>query len=344
VKRALLIVGIVLSIAASRGEEGNWRELWDRKSLQAWYAKSEAQLRSESAAGNANAMWVLSNKLHDRKSYDQAAEWRAKAIEAGCVPAITESAGQLRYTDIPSAFKTLERMSATGYPWAKVKLADILIAGAMDKSFHYIKPDASRAIDLLQQAADERSGDAFLRLAQLYACGVGEPRNDGERPAALFLKAANAGFEDAMLEMAQRSRIGFGVEKDFLAAAGWATRARFQRLRVMIAGHVPEPDEWIGAGHGDEEKALRRLSLLFADALEKHSPEALTKLAALHAFGELGKKNLPRAAALYAIAQKAGSNSAASHLNSIQSGLNEEEKTAMQRDLAWMNNFVPIGN
>jgi len=165
---------------------------------------------------------------------------------------------------------------------------------------------------------------------------VGEPRHDGERPAALWLKCANAGRTEAMSEMAQRYRFGFGVDEDLLAAAGWGAREHFQSAREILGGHRPDPADWVGPRRGPEEETLRKITTLFANGLSGNSREALEALAQMHIAGENGKPNLARAAALLTIAERAASPSAAGRRAEIERKLDDNGKDALKRDLAWM--------
>jgi TPR repeat protein len=340
------IIGTALcaSLLANAAAESNWRELWDRKSSDAWYARSEAELRAQASAGNANAMWVLAAKMYQNQRYDEFVEWRTRAAKAGSVQAITEQAIQLKQTNIVEAIKLLEQMSATGYPMAKIELAGSLLAGDKDKDFRFIKPDVGRAVELYQQAADERAINAWVQLSQLYACGIGEPRNNGELPAVLMLKAANAGNADAMTVMSRRFRLGFGVEQDLLAATTWAMRENFQYQRRIRPDHPPGLFDWITADPGPDDETLRNLSTLFEDALLKKSPQALEALAAKHIAGENGKPNLPRAAALLTLAERARSATAAAKRAEISPRFTDEDKQAYNRDLNWMTYVSENGN
>jgi TPR repeat protein len=335
-KKILLIVALTFLASRAYAATADWRELWDSQKWRAWQAKPESVLRAEAAQGGANAMWMLAVKLYNEHGGKEAQEWRDKAAKAGSVQAITEIAVQSLHTDIRQSVKTLEQMAATGYPPAKFDLADTLIGGGIDQKFQYVEADIARAVELLQQAADERSVDAWLRLAQLYACGVGEPRNDGERPAALWLKCANAGRTEAMLEMAQRYRFGFGVDKDFLAATGWGARENFQTVRQILGGHFPEPADWVGPRRGPDEETLQKITMLFANGLLRNSRASLETLAQMHIAGENGKPNLPRAVALLTFAERAGSPSAAATRAEIERKLDDNGKEAVKRDLAWM--------
>jgi hypothetical protein len=338
------IIGLALCSALLSGAaESNWREIWDRKSWAAWNARPEAELRAQAAAGNANAMWVLAAKLYRNQKFDEFVEWRTRAAKAGSVQAITEQAIQLKQTNIIEAVKLLEQMSATGYPIAKIQLAGSLLAGSTDPSFRFIKPDVGRAVELYQQAADENAINAWVQLAQLYACGIGEPRNEGERPAVLFLKGANAGNSDAMSEMARRFRFGFGVDQDFLAATSWAIRVNIHERHIR-GDDAPAVTHWITADFGPEDQTLRNLSILFGDALLKRSPKALDTLAAMHVAGENGKPSLPRAAALLTLAERAHSTSAAAKYAEISARFTDEDKDAYKRDLTWMTSVSEVGN
>jgi TPR repeat protein len=85
--------------------------------------------------------------------------------------------------------------------------------------------DEARAVDLTRAAADKNYARAQFELAEMYAFGMGEPRHAGETPVQLYLKAATNGNGEAMVRVARRYRVGFGVERDQLEAIRWLARS-----------------------------------------------------------------------------------------------------------------------
>lgn len=330
--RILLLLFYSLSLHAAAVD---WREAWDAEPRQRWLSKPEAELRKEANAGGPMAMWMLAVRLYNERSNTEAKQWRDKAASAEVPQAMTEVAHWATFTNLQMAIPLLEKAAATGYPIAKANLARILVAGRTDPMQFEVKPNPGRAVELLQQALDERAVEAWMELATLYAAGVGEPRNDGETPVRLFARAANSGNVDAMNEMARRRRIGYGVEKDLLSSATWAARARLKHF-FRYGGLSNKPTDWVGADEGPDETILRNISNLYAEAFEKESVKAILELASMSATGQHGAPNLPRAAALYTLAERAGETSAAAERRELESKFTAEEREALQFELRWM--------
>jgi TPR repeat protein len=330
----ICLKGTIANCAELTAISSDWRQLWDRSLRAQWYSKPVADLRKQADAGQGVAMWILADRSSFETNYVQAAEWRHKAAQAGLAQAVLN---EVRLeSDLAAALQQLEKIVASGYPEAKVALARALLSSAIDAKQFYNKPNPGRAVELLQEAVAEGSVGACIELATLYACGVGEPRNDGERPAALWEKAAEAGNGDAMKELARRYRLGFSVEKDLLLAGAWAAREAHTKTSLIIESGPIESMEWAGLRARGDDSAWRRISTLFDEALAKGSGAAFLELASLHAEGNYGKPNLPRATALYVLAERFGNSSAAAKRGELESKLDEQGRARLKADLTWM--------
>lgn len=335
--RLLLILVFVAQVVSRAAAAPDWREMWTAESYARWRAVPTAELRKKADAGDAVAMLYLSHRLRGENKHEEATEWRAKAAKAGMPQAITDELWGMQQNDLKTYVEQLEKAAATGYPMAKVYLARVLVAGAVDKKVFIVKADPGRAVQLLQEAADQNAIEAWATLASLYASGTGEPRNDGERPLMLWAKAANNNDSDAMFEMARRRRVGLGVEKDLISSAGWAMRGYMIGMRRFAGGQAPQPQDWLRFLHGEDVEILRKLTRLYEQGLLQGSRAALIELAELNVKSDWGKPNLPRAAALYRLAAKVGDASGTAKAAGIESKLDKEELATMQRDLAWMS-------
>lgn len=335
--RLLVTLVFVAQVVSRAAATPDWREMWTAESYARWRAVPTAELRKKAEAGDAVAMLYLSHRLRGENKHEEATEWRAKAAKAGMPQAITDELLGMQQNDLKTYVEQLEKAAATGYPMAKVYLARVLVAGDVDKKVFMVKANPGRAVQLLQEAADENAIEAWADLAALYAAGTGEPRNDGERPLMLWAKAANSNHSDAMFEMARRRRVGLGVEKDLISSAGWAMRGFMAEMRRSVGGDPRRPESWLRFLNGEDVEILRKLARLYEQALLRGSRAALIELAELNVKSEWGKPNLPRAAALYRLAAKAGEASATAKAVAIESKLGKEELATMQRDLAWMS-------
>lgn len=151
----------------------------------------------------------------------QGFDWVRKAAEQGIVPAQHAVgmfyARRMKYVVVEADYREAERWfrlaAERGYEESCHQLAELSWEGVLGR------PNLSETVTRLQQCVDLGCHRAEYQLAMLYATGVGEPRHDGERPAALLEKARAGGVPLAVLELAQRYRIGFGVPRHPVRAA-----------------------------------------------------------------------------------------------------------------------------
>lgn len=139
--------------------------------------------------------------------------WVEKAAAQGVIPAQFDAgmfyAERMRYVvvdrDMRVAAAWLQKAADQGHEESLHQLAELHWEGELGP------PDLGQAVRLLQRCVDLGCHRAEYQLAMLYANGEGEPRHDGEGPAALLEKARAGGVPLAFWELAQRYRIGFGV-------------------------------------------------------------------------------------------------------------------------------------
>jgi TPR repeat protein len=100
----------------------------------------------------------------------------------------------------------------------------------------------------LQKEAEDGNVSAQFDLANMYADGVGVPK-DEKKAIVWFEKAANQGYDKAQNEIGVRYYIGNGVEKDMSKAATWMEKAAKQGMagaqlnlgQLYLKGHgVPK--------------------------------------------------------------------------------------------------------
>ncbi len=312
--------------ALGASEPPDWKPLADSQTRREWWAKSESEVRRAAEAGNASAMWILAWKLQQRKQSDEFKSWLKKAEDAGLPQALTGRAEVNRQTDLKSALADFEKASATGYPEAKTDLADILVAGDVDSQGFFVKADTTRAVELLQQALDDGHIRACAPLAELYTSGIGEPRHAGERPVALLQRACKAGDFNGVGALSTRLRLGWGIEKDLLEAAGWMARARHFNRGGSDLEHETA-----------DEESFSLLCSKYESALMEDSQPALVELAGWHEKGFHGKANIPRAIALYTLAQRAGSTPASAKKKELELKLDGAGREAVKVELEWMD-------
>jgi TPR repeat protein len=295
VKIVFVLVTLVGSLFCHGADSStDWRELWDPAKKSRWAAKSTAAVRAEAEKGNAAAMYVMSERLAEARDKEFSV-WQKKAQAAGFPQAIYEQAFSI-YEMTPAAqlqkHAIFERVAATGYPEAQWALSLSL------QGVEPIPADYDRAVTLMQSAFDQGARFAAFELASMYAAGIGEPRNDAERPMTLFLSLAKKGNTDAMEELGRRYRTGFGTQKDLLKAAYWIACTK-----MRTAGF--EMEFWRYEAFDPARAEVERLVNLFSNGWQNRNRAALEELAALHLTGVSGEKNPVRAAALFTAAGRA---------------------------------------
>ncbi len=324
----------LLTVALASRASNDWREAWGLESLARWNARPTEEIQKDAEAGDGIAMWMMSIRLFRANEIAEAIKWRKKAAEMGVPQAVTEEARSIAPEDLQKAISLLEKAAATGFPHAKFEIAVLLEAGKVDQNGSQVKADPARAIQLLQEAVAERSVAASFELGLLYSTGVGEPRNEDETPGKLIAFAAENGHEKAMEEMARRSRFGIGSDKDLLSSATWAFRARLALLS-RFRGAPPDSMASLLRRESPEEEILNRLSALY-EAAFRGSKTALLEVAEMNAAGQHGAANMPRAVALYKIAETLGDASMAAKRKELEEKLTDVEAQALQAELKWM--------
>lgn len=126
------------------------------------------------------------------------------------------------------ALKWYEKAAQQQHRMAQWKLASCYLTG------HGTEINEERAVEWLRTAADGGYWPALRDLAELYASGVGEPRNSGETPMRIWQKLATiSNYEppgyrvqaDAFKNILFRYQLALGTPKDLVAASEWYCRA-----------------------------------------------------------------------------------------------------------------------
>ncbi len=116
-----------------------------------------------------------------------------------------------------------------------------------------------KAHEILDPFVEQENGFALYELARLYETGRGAPA-DMQNAFALYLRAANAGYSRAQLEIGLFYLHGYDdVEPDESQAAAW-----FQRAAEIA--HEPDAMAYLGMmhveGNGVKKDVARGVSLL----------------------------------------------------------------------------------
>jgi TPR repeat protein len=109
--------------------------------------------------------------------------------------------------DLHGALRWYRRSAAQGWSGGRYYLGMMYLKGEA------VAPDEVRGLELIRAAADQNHDYALRELAALYARGVGEPRNESERPVALLERVG------AWKDLLFRYQHGLGADRDVILAA-----------------------------------------------------------------------------------------------------------------------------
>ena len=125
---------------------------------------------------------------------------------------------------MPEAIHWYRLAVAQGHSGAKYYLGLCYLKG---KGVEF---DEERGLELMRQAADQDNYYALSTLAEVYGRGIGEPRNEKDRPIELLrrseaLSPQNEHGYSTAAAISLRYRIGLGTERDLAKAAAYHWRA-----------------------------------------------------------------------------------------------------------------------
>lgn len=162
---------------------------WEGKGVASNHAKAMEWLIKSAAAKNPWAECLMGYRCEQ-------VEWVGEGRER-----------QLTKPDLQGALGWYRRSAAQGWAGGQYRLGLMYLKGEA------VARDEARALELMRAAADQEHDEALEELALLYACGVGEPRSESDRPVALFEQAGS--WKQLMLRYKQ----GLGTERDVIMAA-----------------------------------------------------------------------------------------------------------------------------
>jgi TPR repeat protein len=187
--------------------------------------KAVQYYRQSADLGSSDAMTQLYLCYWDGKGvavdHDQAMAWLTKATAdnnpyAEClmgyrcesVEWVGEGANRhLTKPKLLEAFQWYRRSAAQDWRGGQYHLGLCYLEGKV------VELDEARGLELMRAAADKGLKDAIVDLAHLYARGVGEPRNENDRPLQLLEQAHAWG------ELVSRYEHGLGTPRDLVTAA-----------------------------------------------------------------------------------------------------------------------------
>ncbi len=208
---------------------------------------SEAALRKQAEAGDANAMMDYARKIgNDRKP--EAFEWVNKAAEKGHADAMLLMAGNLMPTDKPAGILWLRRSAAAGNLEAKYRLGVAMFLGKD------LPQDQTGGMKLVTEAAEGNFAPAQFELGRVLVVGSPGFMPQPLRGVELLKKAAAQNIPAAMAILGEIYEKGMpGLEANPREALKWyeqalkagvqQVRPAVERLRITLGGKTPPPDK-----------------------------------------------------------------------------------------------------
>jgi uncharacterized protein len=213
------------------------------------------------AKGNTDAMYKLYWNYKDGKGVPrdetEAGNWLAKSAEAGNARAQCELGYNFEFMDwtsyhesalsnnMPEAIVWYRRSANQNFAGGQYRLGLCFLEGKG------VGKDESQGVTQIRKAADQNHAFALFKLAKLYRAGVGEPRNETDRPINLLIRSAGLDCRLAFAELSDRYRMGLGCERDLIKSAQWHCRAaaagvagfRISDAKVNYADAHPTGDQ-----------------------------------------------------------------------------------------------------
>lgn len=253
-------------------------------------------------------------------------KWLKKAAEAGSADAEWRlgywSENPLNYEpkNMPEAVRWYRRAAEQNDARAQYGLGLCYLEGLG------VEWDEERGLELVCKAADQGHAESQFKLAELYGRGIGEPRNEADRPLQLLERAAKRGYDKAYERLIIRCEFGVGTARDVVAAAQWYCRAALANLgsysledKIELSAAKPPPlmrsrgseeRSWIGVviPWGDQGETGQLLEALcnYMKAARLNRPEAPMRIAQAYETGQEVAKNPAKAWLWYTLAAQRG--------------------------------------
>ncbi len=228
--------------------------------------------------------------------------------------------------NMPEAVLWYRKSSEQGWAGGQYRLGLCYVNGTG------VEQDEERGLELIRKAADQDHAYSLVELANLYSRGIGQPRDEKDRPIHLLEHLVEGNFEkepeklsEAYYALIFRHEYGIGTQRDLLAAVEWYCRAALARARGFSLNNKtsydvaskntaddylvasPERSAILDAGPhlgGKSPRLLYSLSLyLKAATLDRDS---LTRIGNLYLTGQDTPRNPGKAWIWYSLAGRAG--------------------------------------
>lgn len=124
--------------------------------------------------------------------------------------------------NLPAALHWYRKSTAQNWAGGQYHLGLLYLEG------NAVAQDEARGLELIRAAADQGHEDVVHELADLYARGVGEPRDEADRPIHLLHRAQAWG------DLIFRNEHGVGTERDLIVAAQYYCYAAMTGSRFHV--------------------------------------------------------------------------------------------------------------
>jgi uncharacterized protein len=247
---------------------------------------------------------------------------------------------QLVYTSPhwPEAFHWYRLSAKQNWPAGQYHLGMLYLRGKG------VEIDEARGLELVRAAVDQGLPDAMHDLAQCYAFGIGEPRNDADRPIELLRRSKSWD------ELISRYEAGLGTERDLTAAAECYCEGALESWRFTLADKIDfhpgtpthtmteiqsfdERQIQVQIPYVDGSDDLRHALSLYLKSAKGDGPAAW-QIGNRYLKGQDAPQSNARAWAWFTIAAQNGSAESRANLKELESHLTPEELKAGEQERA----------
>lgn len=210
-----------------------------------------------------------------------------------------------------------------------------------------VEQDEERGLELIRAAADREHSQAMYELVNLYAKGIGAPRNAQDKPMQLLQRFAKLMAPNSIGgsgyyydDIVFRYQNGLGTDRDLVAAAQWYCRAalagmanhsledKFDRTPPksgLTGDFTSSPDRnggFVRSGGGSDQ-LLRALSIYLKASLK--NADALMQIGNMYFAGKDAPKSSAKAWLWFTLADQNGSSDARVKISEAEARMSGDE-------------------
>jgi uncharacterized protein len=298
---------------------------WEAKGVAANHAKALEWLKKSAEANSPNGECLMGYYCENTEWVGEGQTWHQLPV------------------DLPAALRWYRKSAAQNWAGGQYHLGLMYLEGAA------VAQDEARGLELIRAAADQGHEDAVHELADLYARGVGEPRDEADRPIHLLHRAQAWG------DLILRNEHGVGTERDLVVAAQYYCYAAMTGSRFYVQFSLadkmefhPPSRSWGTPLHDAADKhvqilgppddieasddVLRALSLYLKSA--RGDGAAADCIANLYQAGKDAPKSAPSAWAWSSVAAQNGIAAAREKILALEMQMTGDELNSAQKRLA----------